>query len=236
MIACAPLVASESITLNDYFTDYLSVSQRSPFDDTVFTTSSSPPARLTILNAALTPHEICPSNSSTPFDRVYSPYTVDSTISTPDRYALGDLQNRCVCVCVCHSVCEHEWCHVRDLLLPTYLLRYSNELNIASTPFNVFDMPVYGSNVTISGLTLRQGAAQSDVGRCSAFIPAISGDGVIAAKASFTGNVNGNIIFVSCGVCGLCGGKSSHEITVPNSPPNSVTFYIENSCPLKLIA
>ena len=105
MIACAPLVASETITLNDYFTDYLSVSQQSPFDDTVFTTSSNPPARLTILNAALTPHDICPSDdsssgSSSPFDRVYSPYTVDSTISTPDRYPLGDLQNRCVCVCV----------------------------------------------------------------------------------------------------------------------------------------
>ena len=104
-------------------------------------------------------------------------------------------------MCVCHSVCID--CHVRDLLLPSYLLmiRYNNELNSANNPFNVFDMPVYGSNVTISGLTLRRGEAQSDVGRCSAFIPAISGDGVIAAKASFTGNVSGNIIFVSCGVC-----------------------------------
>ena len=81
------------------------------------------------------------------------------------------------------------------------MIRYNNELNSANNPFNVFDMPVYGSNVTISGLTLRRGEAQSDVGRCSAFIPAISGDGVIAAKASFTGNVSGNIIFVSCGVC-----------------------------------
>ena len=100
MIACAPLVASETITLNDYRTNYLSVSQQSPFDDTIFTSSANPPARLTILNAALTPHDICPATSSTPFDRVYSPYPVDSTITnTPDRYALGDLQGRCV-LCV----------------------------------------------------------------------------------------------------------------------------------------
>lgn len=101
MIACAPLVASETITLNDYRTDYLSVSQQSPFDDTIFTSSANPPARLTILNAALTPHDICPATSPTPFDRVYSPYLVDSTITnTPDRYALGDLQSRCVLLCV----------------------------------------------------------------------------------------------------------------------------------------
>ena len=62
---------------------------------------------------------------------------------------------------------------------------------MANNRFNVFDMPVYGSSVTISGLTLRQGDDASDVGWCSAFIPAISGDGVIAAKASFTGEVGG---------------------------------------------
>ena len=80
----------------------------------------------------------------------------------------------------------------------SHCLRFNSELNMANNRFNVFDMPVYGSNVTISGLTLRQGTAGSNVGRCSAFIPAISGDGVIAAKASFTGEVGGNIIFVSC--------------------------------------
>ena len=66
-------------------------------------------------------------------------------------------------------------------------------------------MPVYGPNVTISGRSLRTDFGTDeqnrDLGRqCNAFIPAISGDGVIAAKASFTSNVSGNIIFVSC-VC-----------------------------------
>ena len=64
-------------------------------------------------------------------------------------------------------------------------------------------MPVYGPNVTISGRSLRTDFGIDEqnwvLGRqCNAFIPAISGDGVIAAKASFTGNVSGNIIFVSC--------------------------------------
>lgn len=66
-----------------------------------------------------------------------------------------------------------------------------------NSSFRVFDMPVYGPNVTISGLALR-----ADLGpnsrQCGAFIPELSGEGVIAAKATFTGTVNGNILFVSC--------------------------------------
>ena len=84
---------------------------------------------------------------------------------------------------------------------------------MANNRFNVFDMPVYGSNVTISGLTLRQGADGSEVEQCSAFIPAISGDGVIAAKASFTGEVSGNIIFVSCVCVVMCSSKCCNAIS-----------------------
>ena len=74
-------------------------------------------------------------------------------------------------------------------------IRYSANLMTPGT-FRVFDMPVYGPNVTISGLALR-----ADLGpnsrQCGAFIPELSGEGVIAAKATFTGTVNGNILFVS---------------------------------------
>ena len=70
--------------------------------------------------------------------------------------------------------------------------------------FRVFDMPVYGPNVTISGLALR-----ADLGansrQCGALIPDLSGGEVpvFAAKASFSGAVNGNIIFVSCNYVSL---------------------------------
>jgi len=99
MIACAPLVASETIFLTDYSTNYLTASQQSPFDDTVFTTSGSPPggARLSIVNSAHAPNVICPTDSSSVFDSTYNPYTVVAGMTTPDGYPLGDLQDRCLC-------------------------------------------------------------------------------------------------------------------------------------------
>lgn len=99
MIACAPLVASETIFLTDYPTNYLNASQQSPFDDTIFTTSGSPPggARLSIVNSAHAPNVICPTDSSSVFDSTYNPYTVGAGMTTPDGYPLGDLQDRCLC-------------------------------------------------------------------------------------------------------------------------------------------
>ena len=99
MIACAPLVASETISLTDQSTNYLTASQQSPFDDTVFTTSGSPPAGATfsIINSAPAPNEICPADSSSVFDSTYNPYTVRTGLTTPDGYPLGDLQNRWMC-------------------------------------------------------------------------------------------------------------------------------------------
>ena len=86
MIACAPLVASETITLNDYRTNYLSVSQQSPFEDTIFTINTSPPGSFSILNSA----NFCPHYSSS----IYTPYPVNRSVTTPDRHPLGDWDHR----------------------------------------------------------------------------------------------------------------------------------------------
>ena len=60
-------------------------------------------------------------------------------------------------------------------------------------------MPVYGSNVTISGRVLRADFGNSQ--QCGALTRDMSGnvlrEGVVSARATFNGTVRGNIFFVS---------------------------------------
>ena len=94
--------------------------------------------------------------------------------NTPDKYSLGDLYDR-----------------YADKL-------YDNAM------FQVFDMPIYGTQVTISNLALR--AAYNERRECSALLPEIMGNDlftamergdVIMAKASFYFSVvTGGIYFI----------------------------------------
>ena len=63
--------------------------------------------------------------------------------------------------------------------------------------------------------------------QCGAFIPAISGDGVIAAKASFTGKVGGNITSVS--LCGRCSSKCSTGYLKNSNNSTSVHQYLHSN-------
>ena len=79
--------------------------------------------------------------------------------------------------------------------------RYSDDLTTTGGSFEVSDMPIYGTEVTISNRALRV----EDSGRreCSALLPkdlftAVLGGEVIMAKASFSsGELTGGIYFVS---------------------------------------
>lgn len=48
IIACAPLIDVETITLNQPITDYLTVSQRGPYEETVVTIATPPSTAVSI--------------------------------------------------------------------------------------------------------------------------------------------------------------------------------------------
>lgn len=172
IIACAPLVASQELRLMQYppSSSFLTVTQRSPYENTVFTTQDLPePLRLGLLNAALNPNTNCrdPAVEEVPtYDALYTPFSDPEAVGTTtvDANPVGDLT-----------------------------ARYGSDLTDDNT-FSAFSVPVYGSNVSISSRSVR--FFDGDYPTCAALIPMLSGSDIIFAKASFNGVISGAIYFV----------------------------------------
>ena len=73
--------------------------QRSPFEDTRLVVGTLPEGSLTIVHAAISTIGQCLPEATAPmYDNTYSPFTPFSGAgeATPDRFPLGDLQQRYV--------------------------------------------------------------------------------------------------------------------------------------------
>lgn len=111
----------------------------------VYTTTVISSLQISLLNSAFNPIDSCPIEGG-----IFNPYEVTHLDgeATPDRYPLGDWENRFVCktISVMNLVCMC-FCHC-------FSFRYSSQL--VRNPVNrLFDMPVYGANTSISSLSIR---------------------------------------------------------------------------------
>lgn len=95
VIACAPLVLVEELSVSTYF-GMFSATQSSKFAPTVITTNYQA-ADLTVFNAAIAPNRFCQATFASGRSVIYNPHSapsLDGSDNTPDRYPVGDISKK----------------------------------------------------------------------------------------------------------------------------------------------
>lgn len=84
IIACAPLVRTETRLVSQFPGAYFEASQPSPYDSTTITARTPASSVVDVLTDALTTYDLCPTMPSP-----YSPYPTSNQPCTPDEFPVG---------------------------------------------------------------------------------------------------------------------------------------------------